>query len=314
MKFFGIKKHNDKKVLYFFGIKISLKSKGKAKIHFKTFQSLASTIRQNIYKLPTNIDLIVGVPRSGMIPAYIIGLFLNKPVCSLPELLNDILPSNGQRVLDTDGKYKKILVVDDSVASGKAMHKTKELLANKFSPNEKEFMFAAVYTTDESSKLVDYALETVEHPRLFQWNYLNHAIAAKCCFDFDGVLCVDPTAEQNDDGFEYLKFLSSAKPLFIPRYEIHSIVTSRLEKYRPQTESWLAAHNVKYKNLFMLNVNSAEERRRLKCHAAYKASIYKKMKDAICFIESDPLQAQEIARLSGKQCICVSTDEFFEGK
>ena len=127
----------------------------------------------------------------------------------------------------------------------------------------------------------------------------------------DGVLCVDPTKEQNDDGPQYINFLLNAKPLYIPTYPINSIVTSRLEKYRPQTEEWLKKYNVKYKNLYMLDLSTAEERRKLNCHADFKAKVFSKCKDCNCFIESNREQAEKIFKLTNKTCICIETDEMF---
>ena len=87
-------------------------------------------------------------------------------------------------------------------------------------------------------------------------------------------------------------------------------MTSRLEKYRKETEQWLAAHGIKYKKLYMLN-KTAEERRRLGLHAPFKASIYKQIKNSNMFIESNPKQAARIAELSGKPCICCLNDKIY---
>ena len=314
--FFQYKKDGKKYIFNILGLKLTFNTNKKSKkykeITFKTFQSLATCIRKNIYKLPADIDLIVGIERSGIIPAYILALFLNKNVCSLNEFINDIAPLKGQRKLneENNNKYKKILIVDDSVNFGNALNKTKELLAVKDNTDCK-FEYLAIYAAEESKDLVDYYFEIAEQPRLFQWNYLNHDIASRCCFDMDGVLCVDPTDEENDDGEKYINFIKNAKPLFIPKYEINAIVTSRLEKYRKLTEEWLKNNNVKYKRLYMLNLETAEERRKQNCHASFKASIYKRLNDTVCFIESDSKQAQDIVSISKKQCICVSTDEYF---
>lgn len=132
-------------------------------------------------------------------------------------------------------------------------------------------------------------------PRLFQWNYLNHAVAGRACFDIDGVLCFDPSEEQNDDGPKYVDFLLHARPLYIPGYKIAALVTSRLEKYRPQTEQWLRENGVQYDKLYMLNVASKEERIRLGCHADFKAETYKRLDDCILFVESNSRQARQIA-------------------
>ena len=45
-----------------------------------------------------------------------------------------------------------------------------------------------------------------------------------------------PTKEQNDDGPEYVSFLLNAVPLYLPGSKIGTLVTSRLEKYRVETE------------------------------------------------------------------------------
>lgn len=280
--------------------------------NYKTYQDLSHTIRTNIYKLPENLDLIVGIPRSGMIPAYMIALCLNKKACSLDEYLLGINPHKGERALNEEliADKRNILIVDDTIHSGVSLNKVKERLKTKDTSHDIIY-FCAIYARDESKLLVDYYFETLSLPRMFQWNYLNISWNSKSCFDIDGVLCVDPEPWQNDDGNKYRDFLINAKPLFIPTFKIKALVTSRLEKYRPETEYWLAKHNVQYEKLYMLDLPSKEERIRLKAHASFKAEIYKQIEDAEIFIESNPKQAQEIAMLAKKPAICVETDEFF---
>ncbi|MGB3626238.1 MAG: glycosyltransferase, partial [Henriciella sp.] len=116
-----------------------------------------------------------------------------------------------------------------------------------------------------------------------------------------------------DDGPKYIDFLLNAEPLFIPQKEISAIVTSRLEKYRPETESWLAAHNVAYKELIMLDLPSAAERRRLRAHAPFKAEVYG-ARDDILFVESNFRQARDIAQLTDKPVIETASDTFFYGR
>ena len=61
------------------------------------------------------------------------------------------------------------------------------------------------------SHSVDYFFEIVDYPRFFQWNIMNHSILQKTCMDIDGVLCADPTPEENDDGEKYRHFLLNAR-------------------------------------------------------------------------------------------------------
>jgi uncharacterized HAD superfamily protein len=126
------------------------------------------------------------------------------------------------------------------------------------------------------------------------------------CVDFDGVLCLDPTKEENDDGPHYRQFLREALPLMLPTLPIGAIVSSRLEKYRGETEEWLHRHGVRYNELFLLDCASGEERQRLKPHAQFKASVFRSNPFYQVFIESDPGQARQIASLTGKSVICVA--------
>lgn len=283
-------------------------------VNYRTFQELSVCIRNGIQKLPQDLDLIVGIPRSGMIPAYMIGLMMNKPVCSIDEFLSGVMPSNGERRLNTAGESgkKHILIVDDSIHSGVAYGKAKERILQA-DIGDCRIEWLAVYARKEVINIPDYYFELLETPRAFEWNYLHSNLISKACFDIDGVLCVDPTEEQNDDGPKYRQFLLDAKPLFIPNVKIHTIVTSRLEKYRAETETWLKAHHVEYGELRMLNLASKEERIRMKAHATFKAQVYSELRDTCAFYESNRKQAAEIAMITGKPCFCVETDEIFYG-
>lgn len=316
---FSIKNTGRHKVVCILGIKLKIKRKNKAKLEnlsFRTVQNLTDLIRNKISILPEDIDLVVGIPRSGVIPAYLIALFLNKKVCTINEFINNLEPLNGTRPVSKNkdkNEKLKILIVDDSIYSGKSMDEARELISKNKNLDKYDIQYCAIFSIEQSINKVDYYFEIVPSPRMFQWNYLNHSYAAISCFDMDGVLCVDPTDEQNDDGEKYINFILNAKPLYIPSFKINSIVTSRLEKYRVQTEQWLKKYNVQYENLYMLDLPTAKERRNLNCHAEFKAKVYSEKEDCIFFIESDRSQAEKIAQITGKQVICVTTDEYFCG-
>ena len=99
-KIFSITNHNEQRCVTILGLTLRFKKKQvplkkligkKDYLKFRSFPDMARVIRRHIRQIPQDIDLIVGVPRSGMIPAYMIALFLNKKVCSLPEFLAGIL-------------------------------------------------------------------------------------------------------------------------------------------------------------------------------------------------------------------------------
>jgi uncharacterized HAD superfamily protein len=110
----------------------------------------------------------------------------------------------------------------------------------------------------------------------------------------------------NADGPNYSIFLANARPLLMPGQRVGHLVTSRLERYRPETEQWLAKHGIEYGKLWMIDLPSAAERRRRKAHASFKAEVYAKV-DAQLFVESEERQAIEIAHLSGKPVLSIET-------
>jgi orotate phosphoribosyltransferase len=126
--------------------------------------------------------------------------------------------------------------------------------------------------------------------------------------DIDGILCRDPTPEENDDGERYREFLSEVEPNLVPNQRIGNLVTSRLEKYRPETERWLDEHGIRYDTLTMIDLPSKQARQERGNHARHKANVYEST-DGSLFIESDPRQAAAIMKRTGKPVFCYETKE-----
>lgn len=276
-------------------------------MYYRNVSDLNKIILSRLSILPRDFDLIVGVPRSGMLPANLLALYLNRPYTDIHSFLNGHIYKAGARGQFFDIKeFKKILVVDDSIASGSAMDKVKESL--KELSSQFAISYCAIYVIPGKEKMVDYFLEIVPLPRYFQWNIMNHTTLEKACFDIDGVLCVDPTEEQNDDGSKYTDFVLNAPPLFIPGAKIGTIVTSRLEKYRKETETWLKANNVKYNDLVMLDLPDMEARQKANSHAQHKAKTYLSG-PYVLMVESSMSQALEINRITKKPVLCTENFE-----
>lgn len=283
-------------------------------MNYRSISDMANLIRNNLALISDDIDLVVGVPRSGLLAAGIIALHKNLNVVGLNSFLsNDVVSTGHTRkashpTLACSHDAKHVLLVDDSSATGKSMQAA---LASVYNSGYKgRITTCAVYLAPDSPK-IDVYFELLPPMRVFEWNMMHREFLSECCVDFDGVLCVDPTDEQNDGGEKYLKFLDSATPLLIPIYPIGRIVTSRLEKYRAQTEEWLQKHKVNYQKLDMLDLPDEHTRRKLRIHAKFKSVIYAKDLEMRLFIESNREQSVEIAHRSGKPALCVSTQELF---
>jgi uncharacterized HAD superfamily protein len=277
-------------------------------MNYRSFADLESCIAANLWKIPADTELIVGIPRSGLLPATMLALHLNRPLADLDGWLEGRVLSNGHRLQEEPiaaDEYKKIVVVDDSVRTGREMGRTRKKI--EAAGLSEKVTYVAIYVNDERCREVDVYFEVCAAPRVFAWNMMHRPMLAEACVDIDGVLCVDPTEEQNDDGPKYLNFLETAQPLLLPTWEIGSLVTCRLEKYRPQTEKWLQAHGVKCRELIMWKLESKAERVASGGHAAFKASVYRARPNARLFIESSARQAQEIANLAFRPVICIAT-------
>jgi uncharacterized HAD superfamily protein len=273
-------------------------------MEFRTYHDLQRTIQHNLWKIPDDVDLIVGVPRSGMLVASMMALMLNLPMTDLDGFCNGRVMETGstKRRTNETNIFHHALVVDDSSYSGAALAKVQESLAAAAIPLPK-VTTCVIYGV--SGIKVDIVMEVIDKPRIFEWNVLHHpGLLRHACLDIDGVLCHDPTHAENDDGAAYLQFLKRARPLYKPSHPIAALVTSRLEKYRPQTEEWLRRHNIQYGSLVMLDLPNAAARQAAGSHGANKASYYKRSNTTL-FIESELRQADEIARLSGKPVLSL---------
>ena len=278
-------------------------------LEYRSYADLSGLIHAADISKLKNYDLVVGIPRSGMIPAYMLGLRLNLPVIDLEGFLNGNEPVGGRRLEVTDlSAVNNILVVDDSIRFGGQLLKVKEKLQQKPTYN---YGFCTPFATTENKHLVDYSFELIDKPRIFQWNIMHSWIYEHSCVDIDGVLCDDPKEEENDDGEKYLHFLLNAPLKYKPSSNVHTLVTNRLEKYRPQTEQWLHRQGIKYKELLMLDLPDRATRVRMGNYGAFKAEVYQTSKDTLLFIESDCHQASRINLLSGRAVFCVDEMRFF---
>lgn len=280
-------------------------------IEYRSVSSLGEVLLKNLHKFPHNADLIVGIPRSGMLPATLLSLYLNKPLTDLDSFIKGHIYGAGNRGKTINlTQSDLIIVVDDTISSGRAMKAARLKLSQAIQGIK--IIYSAVYAASEGKSCVDIYCELINGPRIFQWNLFHEInLMAKSCMDIDGVLCPNPTVD--DDGEKYLDYIINAKPLIIPTVEINTLVTCRLEKYRGATEDWLFRNGVKYRNLIMLDLPSRDARLKWGRHGEYKGGVYKQT-NCILFIESSKEEAIKICNESGKQVFCVETLEMFYGR
>ncbi|MBK5188824.1 MAG: hypothetical protein JJD97_11320, partial [Gemmatimonadaceae bacterium] len=282
-------------------------------MEYRTVAQLDDAVVSWLAELPRDVDIVAGIPRSGLLVANLLALHLNVPMTDVAGLVEGRVIQSGARFKGSDPrqfltKPRHVLVVDDSVCSGSAMQKVRAQLAAAALPHR--LSYAVVYMAPEArlDGHVDLYREIVPMPRVFEWNLMHGTVLANSCMDIDGVLCLDPTDEENDDGESYLRFLRDTPALLLPTAPVGWLVTSRLEKYRAQTEEWLARHRVQYGELRMMQYPDMAERRAAKAYARFKSDIYVET-GAWLFIESSDALAPQIAQLSGRSVFSTKTRE-----
>jgi len=247
-----------------------------------------------------NIDIVVGIPRSGIIPAASIALHLQLPYADLGSYINGIaFGTSGKRV---DTQNKTILLVDDSINTGSAMQNALKQIKN--AGIQDNILTYAVWHSDKTNQsLVNLTAAYCPRPRVFEWNLWKHHKLSRFAFDMDGVLCRDPSRKENDRGPKLVNFYKTADPKYIPEGPIGYIITSRLEKYRDVTEQWLRQHNIQYKQLIM---KTTEEK-----HGYYKAGVINRLKNVLMYVESDPKQARQISSRVNIPVWCIDNQTFY---
>ena len=276
----------------------------------RTVADMAATIACNLHRIDRNAyDCIVGIPRSGMLPASIIATSLQMPLASIDGYRAGIVHGRSGR---PERAGRRILLVDDSCNKGRAMARAVAML-----PKGTQYDRLAVYgpyQLEHPETACDIWFEIVRGPRVFAWNMMKHIRLTRWAFDMDGVLCRDPAKGENDDGRAYLKFIAEAEPMFLPQRPIGHIVTSRLERYRKPTMAWLARHGVEYASLTMLDL--PDKRARMSAMKVDGGRGGWKAREAIrlgveMMIESCPKQSAIIARTAGIPVFCTRTQGVF---
>lgn len=281
-------------------------------MNFRTFNDLRNILSYHLTYF-NEFDVIVGIPRSGYLAASMVGQITNIPVLNLQEFIDEKVPIVGSTRSEgyKDVVYTaemRVLVVDDSVNSGKSINDVK----NKLSSHKcKNIKFLAVYGDYGAEKHVDIILQHLDYPRMFEWNYLHHPLTKTVMFDMDGVICDEPVSSDIKDEQAYILEISNAKPKFNTFFEFGTVVTSRHEKFRSLTEHWLLDNNFKYKGLKMYQGDLSRRKSNMN-HSLFKAECYSMSKSRL-FVESDNDQAIEISRLSGKQVFCSDNGILYEG-
>ena len=262
-------------------------------MNYVSLAQLVEDTKLFITKLPRrDITGVIGIPKSGMIPATIIACELRVPLAPLGGTFWKDAPTSGT-----------ILLVDDSIGTGGQMKKAMKYVEL---PSGCNLMKAAIYSTIDVAGfggVVDVCHKIIAKPRVFEWNIWNHHKIYYSMVDMDGILCLDPTVP-DDDGPAYEDAIRNAVLLHVPAFELAGVVTGRLERWRGITEEWLAKNGITYRSLHMSPHATARARRQARDVPSMKAKVYAES-TAKLFIESEDRQARRICAESKRPVLSL---------
>ena len=116
------------------------------KLNWISYQDLHADVERLAAQLPDDVTGIIGIPRSGMLAAELLGLHLHLPVTDIHSFQNNLRWHSGYRLNGCDPEIGKLVVLDDSYSTGKSMAVARDVIQS-LPGSAYQFLFCAVYTS-----------------------------------------------------------------------------------------------------------------------------------------------------------------------
>lgn len=259
-------------------------------IIFTRTEDLARDALKLIKFVPPDCKAIIGIPRSGMIPASILAAHLQLP---LGELQTDgkirLLGAGGRGKFSytKDNTYSKYFIVDDSCHGGGSLRKARA----KCQEPKQNCVWAVVYNRDNHKEPDVWAVDLDHHS--FDWNIHNN-----------GQVVGQTIIKGLSGGLAYsFDCFTNSERQIVPRLHKPPLVVATQSK--AYCEEWFKKWGIQVQNLIITDNDSPVEFQKAKHYKASNCSI---------FFEPDNNQCQAIANLSKKPVINPITGEVFNAK
>ena len=259
--------------------------------------------------LPRSPDLIVGIPRSGLLVANMIALYMNRAMTDVDGLIRGRYLNAGPRLNRAlaDGRPLDVLVVDDSLWSGTQMAETRRRIAAARLSHR--IRYAVVYIAPGTADRVDFHYEVVPVPRVFEWNLMHHPFLEEGCLDIGVLFGTQSVLERSIAPGALANALSGLAPEFYPDRCVGWLVSDLSTAHRPALEAWLARHEIMYRAL-VLRGDPMDATAPGAGGAAFMADVYSHTR-AWIFIASRAAYAAEIARRAFRPVFCYERHRMF---
>jgi hypothetical protein len=276
-----------------------------------TLTDLCQHTQELVKHLPPDVDLVAAVSRSGLVPGGIVASMLHLPLWTVTARHGLANPGHGGRLAPEFGdphsilgepEPRHVLVIDDTAAMGREMPGSCAFVHERW-PGAK-ITRAVVYCHPQVLDEIDLCYAVYPGMHYLLWNFANAGHGQYAGWDFDGCLCENPRDDRK--GMEPL-------PLYLPRRkEVALIISGRHQSSRQASMDWLAKHGVTARKMILRDFDLADDVSWERPVAEFKARHYKES-DCVLFVESEPGQAEIIARLSGKPVFCAAAGRVFPG-
>lgn len=280
-----------------------------------TFVTYADMVQHTmeIYKDVADMGItgVIGIARSGVIPASIISMQLHVPLYLLDIKQQTITEAGSGFRLHPESRQETFLLIDDSYASGLTLRRALPIIAKHDLTAGKKVITAVVYASELSSGApIDVIGYQYPLPHFLEWNFFNSTLMEGVGVDFDGILCYDIPDIEAASPAEYEARLISAVPLYLPlKMEIEVICSGRLKRWEQQSIEWLKRHGVRFKHIEFLDLDDPHRRTGEKI-ISHKCRIILQY-GLRTFVESDPRQAEAIAVLTGVPVVCPAARKVY---
>jgi hypothetical protein len=258
-------------------------------LYYRSIDDLDRLVRDAATRLPGDIDLVVGIPRSGLLVASLLALHMHLPMATLPGFMRGEILHVGRRLARRSQTPRKVLVVDDSVSSGAQLRVARDALTGMDVP----LLFGVAYSTPEALALVDFAFEVLPQPRVFEWNILNGETLRTSCVDLDALEAEASAwdAVAGSDGRDRIGRHF--------HYPIGHITSTRGEADRGAIEAFLRRRGVSWGRLWLAGeaTGSGDDHRA----TAYRDS------GALLFIAHDRAVARSVAEKAQRPVFSTET-------
>lgn len=234
---------------------------------------------------------VIGCPRSGLRAAADVAIRLGIPLYTIAGDSQEVVRvGNGIRISGKNFEDGELVVVEDSSYSGDSISRWVGSHA-----------CYAVFATRKASRFLRGCAE-IREDHYFDWHLFGCDDLKRdnrMGFDWDGVLNADCPVECDDDGERYSEWMRSVQPIRFTDW-LPTVITARIERYRPLCLAWLDRWGIKVDNLVMFP-GTFEQRRRTVV-GNWKSKMIQ-LHGVGLFVESDQLQASQIAKNLGRMVL-----------